>query len=185
MPTETKSRKGIGGPKTAEGKQRVRLNALKTGLHAESREGLQKIAEVVGVSFDEVHQQMRDYYRPRDVVEETLVRRIARCTWRLSVIEAMEDHLLTRLRMGGSPSKRLGDISVLERRTDIQLHCSIQALASKRKQDRENMKNKLAELPPPGKWPRPQPDFDQREAPAHHQFAPERTEPVTRPPRNL
>lgn len=42
MPTEIKSRKGIGGPKTAEGKERIRLNALKLGLYAKSMEGCRR-----------------------------------------------------------------------------------------------------------------------------------------------
>jgi hypothetical protein len=41
---ETKSRKGIGGPNTKEGKERIRLNALKMGLYANSIEGMQAVA---------------------------------------------------------------------------------------------------------------------------------------------
>jgi hypothetical protein len=84
MPTETQSRKGIGGPKTKEGKERIRLNALKLGLYAQSIEGMQAVADVVGVTFEEIHQKMLDYYHPVDPLEETLVRRIARCTWKLT-----------------------------------------------------------------------------------------------------
>lgn len=147
MPTQTKSRKGIGGPKTPEGKERVRLNALKLGLYAQSLEGMQAVADVVGVAFHEVHQRMLDYYRPIDPLEEALVRRIARCTWKLMLVECMEDHLLKGLPVRDAPGRSLEGISVIERRTDVQLHRAIAALAGKRRHDKENEKNKLADQP--------------------------------------
>ena len=149
MPTETQSRKGIGGPKTPEGKEKIRLNALKLGLYAKSIEGMQAVADVVGVTCEEVHQGMLDYYRPADPLEETLVRRIARCTWKLRLVEAMEDHVLQGLPIREAPGRSLEGISVIERRTDVQLHRAIAALAHKRRVEQENEKNKLTEFRPP------------------------------------
>jgi len=149
MPTETKSRKGIGGPKTREGKERIRLNALKLGLYAQSIEGMQAVADVIGITFEEVHQKMLDYYQPADPLEEALVRRIARCTWKLTVIETMEDYLLRGLAVREAPGRSLDGLSVIERRTDVQLHRAIAALAHKRRQEQENEKNKLAGYLPP------------------------------------
>ena len=158
MPTETKSRKGIGGPKTKEGKEKIRLNALKLGLYARSLEGMQAVADVIGVTFDEVHEKMIEYYRPQDPLEETLVRRIARCTWKLRLLETMEDYLINGLAVRDSPGKSLNDISVMERRTDVQLHRAIAALAHKRKVDQENSENKLNDLEPPSdSAPKPAP----------------------------
>jgi len=156
--TETKSRKGIGGPKTPEGKARVRLNALKTGLYADSSPGRQLVGEAVGVTFESVLEGMTDCYHPVGAIEEALVRRIARCTWKLRIIEAIEDYQLEYAQIGCAPGKRMERLSIIERRIDVQLHRAITALALKRRQDLQNMKNKLAELPPPGKWPRPEED---------------------------
>jgi hypothetical protein len=155
MPTETKSRKGIGGPKTKEGKEKIRLNALKLGLYAQSIEGMQAVADVVGVTFEEIHQKMLDYYHPTDPLEETLVRRIARCTWKLRLVETMEDHLLQGLAVRSAPGRSLEGISVIERRTDVQLHRAIAALSHKRRHEQENEKNKLTEPSEPVAPPQP------------------------------
>ena len=54
MPTATTARKGIGGPKTPEGKRRVSINALKHGLCAESQQGLQEVARIIGAEFEDI-----------------------------------------------------------------------------------------------------------------------------------
>ena len=111
--TQTKSRKGIGGPKTREGKERVRLNALKTGLYADSIEGMQAVADVIGVTFESMHQEMRAYYQPADPLEEVLVRRIARCSWKLIVIESIEDVKLKGLMISQAPGPSLESLSIM------------------------------------------------------------------------
>ena len=62
MTTATGSRKGIGGPKTPEGKRRVSLNAMKHGLTASSNQGLERIAETIGTDFETILDLMRTYY---------------------------------------------------------------------------------------------------------------------------
>lgn len=145
--TATKSRRGIGGPKTPEGKARVKLNAFKMGLYARAEEAQKVVAEAIGVTFDDIHQQMRDYYQPTDPVEETLVRRIARCSWRFLIYEKMEDFRFMNKRNASKIGEHLERLSIMERRTDVQLHRAIQALAAKRKDERtereEKLKNKL------------------------------------------
>lgn len=158
MSTETKSRKGIGGPKTREGKEKIRLNALKMGLHAHSLVGMQAVADVIGVTFEEILEKMMEYYQPADYLEETLVHRIARCTWKLRLIQSIEDNALYGLTVSSAPGSSLEGLSVIERRTDVQLHRAIAALNHKRKQEQEKEKNKLTEpLPPAESIAQPQP----------------------------
>jgi len=147
MPTATASRKGIGGPKTPEGKRRVSLNALKHGLTAESPQASQFVAEQIGVEYESILEEMRAYYQPTDPVEELLVRRIARCSWRLMITEAMEDRVLARRGIQNTPGSSWERIILHERRIDIQLHRALAALAQKRHRERENAQNKLPEYP--------------------------------------
>ncbi len=150
--TITKSRKGIGGPKTPEGKRRVRLNAFQAGLHARTEEAQKMVEDAIGQTFEEMHQELIDYYQPKDPIEDILVRRIARCAWRLRIYEAMEDYRLKWKVVTSSLSERLEKLSIMERRTDVQLHRAIQALAAKRREDAEKpapekVKNKLPDPP--------------------------------------
>lgn len=132
---EPPSRKGIGGPKTPEGKLKVSLNAMKHGLRAESPQAQQCISKSLGASFDEVHNEMRAYYRPADPVEDLLVKRIARCAWRILLTQAMEDKILdTRTHL--SISRTYEKIFKHERLIDIHLHRAISSLAKKREDDR-------------------------------------------------
>ena len=135
---------------TFEGKRRISLNAMKHGLTALSNQGLERIAETIGTDFETILDQMRGYYRPADPVEEVLVTTIARCAWRLKITRAMEDRALDR-QMTLRPSKWLEQISILERRIDIQLHRAMSALAAKRREEQqEKAQNKLPEVPFPG-----------------------------------
>jgi hypothetical protein len=143
MPTQPGSRKGIGGPKTPEGKQRVSLNALTHGLTAESDQARQVIAEAVGVDYDTILLDMMDYYRPADPIERILVRRIARSTWRLLITEASEDRVFARRGLRSTPGTSQERILLVERRIDIQFHRAIAALAEKRLREQNNSQNKL------------------------------------------
>ena len=70
----TTSRKGIGAPKTPEGKRRVSINALKHGLNAESQQGLQEVARMIGREFEDILCEMLAHYQPADPIEELLAR---------------------------------------------------------------------------------------------------------------
>jgi hypothetical protein len=166
-----RSRKGIGGPKTPEGKNKVKLNAMKSGIWAHCGEGKKMVADVMGVDFEVILAQMTAHYQPADPEEEVLVRRIARCSWRLRVLEKMEDYTLRGLRIRRAPGKSLEDISVIERRTDIQFHRAIAALAAKRNREGEKVKNKLN--PPPS--PR------SNHAHPNREFVPSKTPTTSRP----
>ena len=132
MTEPVKSRKGIGGPKTPEGKAKVALNALKTGLHATSPQGLTLLAKQMGITHEQILKEVTALYQPQDAIENTFVSRIARCTWRIRLTEAME----TRLFEGGGvphyPGARYTDLIRHERLCDIQLHRAVLALEKRR-----------------------------------------------------
>ena len=135
MPEPTTSRKGLGGPKTPEGKARASLNAMKTGAYASSQQGLQKLAEEIGIKHDEIIEALFCFYEPKDAIENTLVRRIARCTWRIYITEAMEARMLDRHGLPNRPGEVYAAIIRHERTCDIQLHRAMAALEKKRDRD--------------------------------------------------
>lgn len=94
--TTTTDRKGIGGPKTEEGRRRVSQNALKHGFYAKSKEAMDAIAGLIGYSYIDILQGMCEHYRPKDALENLLIRRIARCYWRTMLTEALETRHLVR-----------------------------------------------------------------------------------------
>ncbi len=67
------------GPKTAQGKQVARMNALKHGLQAERV----VIPGEDPEEFDALYQSLEEDYQPVGSREGLLVERIADCTWRL------------------------------------------------------------------------------------------------------
>ena len=138
----SKSRKGIGGPKTPEGRRTVSLNAIKNGLYAKSAQAMQVLAEQVGRDYQDLYAEMRGYFKPKDPLEELLVRRISRAAWRTMLTEAVENRELVRC--GGMPgiTSGYGDIIRNERFIDIQLHRAIYALERKRVQEKDS-ENKL------------------------------------------
>ncbi|MFC2006034.1 hypothetical protein ACFLVG_03645 [Chloroflexota bacterium] len=68
-----------GGPKTSEGRSRVRLNAVKHGLL--SRDVLLPGEDVE--AFNQMRQNLRDEYKPQGQVEEIQVELVATNCWRL------------------------------------------------------------------------------------------------------
>lgn len=120
------------GPKSAEGKKRSSLNALKHGLTAKAPHALQAVAEQFYVDFDPILDDVRKHYRPVDPIEEGLVKRIARCMWRLARAESMEDRLLERNPSATKPGISLEKVINYERTVDLQLHRAIRALEHKR-----------------------------------------------------
>lgn len=141
------SRKGIGGPKTPEGKRAVSLNAMKSGLHAASEQAMEVLAEQIGRDYGDMLQEMRAHFDPKDPLEEVLVRRIARAAWRTLFTEAVENRDI--IRRGGMPaiSNRSREVYRSERFIDIQLHRAVYALEHKRLREYEKSQNKLN---PPG-----------------------------------
>lgn len=135
MPEPTKSRKGLGGPKTPEGKAKSSLNAMKSGVYASSRHGLQKLAEEIGVKHEDITEAIFRFYEPRDAIENTLARRISRCVWRIYMTEAMEARMLERQGLPNRPGDTYNAIIRHERVCDLELHRAMTALEKKR--DRE------------------------------------------------
>ena len=137
-------RRRRGGPVTKEGKKRSSLNALKHGLTARSPHALELMAEQCQVDFDEIHSDMRGYFLPADPLEDQLVRRIARCVWRLAMGESMEKRLLQRRAAPTRPGLTYDRIMKYERLVDIHLHRAIAALNTKRHEQRNpNAQNEL------------------------------------------
>jgi hypothetical protein len=133
--TTTPSRKGIGGPKTPEGKKRSAMNALKPrGLSDPTLE------EQAGVSYEELLHTMQDYYKPADPVEEELVRRIARCAVRLRISEVMERRSARKSSYSPCPDVSYSELMKFERLVDIHLHRAIRTLAQKRQADEKVQK---------------------------------------------
>lgn len=126
------SRKGPTGPKTPEGKRRSSLNALKHGLDARSPQAVQLIADELNMTFDQLLEDLRSYYLPRDPVEDSLVRRVARCLWRLTLSETMEQRMINRRGMDNKPGATYDRILRYERLVDIHLHRAITALSRHR-----------------------------------------------------
>lgn len=129
--SEIRSRKGIGGPKTEEGKKRSSMNALKHGYRAARLEQSQ-IVEETDREFMQVLEPLVQHYQPKDPVEDQLVRRIAVCTWRLHLSEKMERQQRSCMQHRYIPTKSLERISNYEKTVDINLHRAIRALNRKR-----------------------------------------------------
>ncbi len=114
-----------GGPKTPEGKRRSSLNALKHGLDARSPQAIELISQEVNTTFEELLADLRSHYLPRDPIEERLVRRIARCLWRLTLSESMEQRMINRRGVDNKPGTTYERILKYERLVDIHLHRAI------------------------------------------------------------
>jgi hypothetical protein len=118
------------GPTTAEGKRKSSMNALKHGMYANAQT-LQAIGNPE-VSFNEMLAGLRKEYRPVGVVEEQLVRRIARCLWRLANGEVMERRLIEKRPNASRPGISYEKVLKYERLVDIHLHRALIALERKR-----------------------------------------------------
>jgi len=80
------------GPVTPEGKQAVRFNALKTGIHATQ-------VIVTGESpeeFEAFAQALRDTWNPADLVESAFVDRLIHNSWRLDRLRIAEAQIWDR-----------------------------------------------------------------------------------------
>ncbi len=139
-------RKGIGGPKTPAGRRRVSLNALQHGYYAKTEAAMEILAEKVGRDYNDLLDELRAYFKPRDPLEELLVRRISRAAWRTLLTEAVENKELVKF--GGMPglTSNYGEMIRNERFIDIQLHRALYALERKRSQEKM-LQNKLNLLP--------------------------------------
>jgi len=125
-------RNSRGGPKTPEGKARSSMNALKHGLYAITPRAMRTIAEEAGITYEAILEDMCGYYRPADPVEMQLVKRIARCSWRLALAEGMEKRVLQRHAPANRPGTSYDRILKYERHVDIHFHRAIAALMRKR-----------------------------------------------------
>ena len=137
------SRKGIGGPKTPEGKRRSSLNAMKHAMYAASEQAMEALTEEIGRDFADLYEELRAHFKPTDPLEEVLVRRIARAAWRTLYTEAVENRDIIRQRGVPAITSCYEDIIRSERFIDIQLHRAIYALERKRLREYESSRNEL------------------------------------------
>ncbi len=86
VPVSNDSRTGPTGPRTAEGKSRCRLNAVRHGLTGQSLYFTPEEAEAYRAHSADVHQ----HYQPHGPIEAALVRQIADAIWRLDRASAIE-----------------------------------------------------------------------------------------------
>ena len=129
---DTPTRRPGGGPKTEEGKKRSSLNALKHGLKARSPQAYERMVEEIGYGYDQIVEEMYRHFCPADPMESHLVRRIARCVWRLTVSEAMEKRATEQATNTNRPNASCERILKYERLVDIHLHRAISALERSR-----------------------------------------------------
>jgi hypothetical protein len=86
------------GPVTPEGKQAVRFNALKTGIHATQ-------VIITGESSEEFEafaQALRDTWNPADLVESAFVDRLIHNSWRLDRLRLAEAQIWDRAVAAGA-----------------------------------------------------------------------------------
>jgi hypothetical protein len=85
------------GPKTAEGKQKSSLNALRHGLTGQT---VMMPTEDL-LAYQRHLKSFTDEYKPEGATEENLVQALADASWRLNRVAALETNLLTLLRGAG------------------------------------------------------------------------------------
>ena len=118
------------------------MNALKHGLCARTPRAMREIQQEAGIDFDAIMEEMCRHFRPADPLEVQLVKRIARCTWRLALAEGMERRVLERHAAPTRPGTSYERVLKYERLVDIHLHRAITALAAKRQaENRSNAQN--------------------------------------------
>ena len=90
------------GPKTAKGKAKARLNALKHGGRAKTTDVMPVLPHEDPRELEERIQTWIDDWEPTNAIESELVRRGARLSWMLERGERFEAaHLAHRVRMAG------------------------------------------------------------------------------------
>ncbi len=78
------------GPRTEKGKNHSAKNAVKHGLLAKDVVVSTRFAAENKADFDALFSDLIADLKPRDLIEETLVERIATCYWRLSRVQRFE-----------------------------------------------------------------------------------------------
>ncbi|MCZ6654044.1 MAG: hypothetical protein O7D91_13585 [Planctomycetota bacterium] len=101
------------GPRTAEGKARVRLNAVKHGLRAEQVVVLGGPTAEDPAEFDSLLSGMLDDCKPAGALERVLVERLAVSYWRLRRAYRFEARAIERANEPNPMSKMLEELSQL------------------------------------------------------------------------
>ena len=140
------------GPRTEEGKARVRLNALIHGLRARTVVMPWEDAK----EFEELCQDIEDSLRPANRAERLLVEQIAICHWKLAAFQACEKEV--QMKMKGDEQQRCVErIDLYRRRFEgsmLRTHTvlnSVQKMRERRelREEREAAKAKANPQPQP------------------------------------
>ena len=91
--SRTRSRKGIGGPKTPEGKRRCSLNALKHGFEAKSPQAREIIDSQFNVDLKLIIGKLTLSYRPTNQQQHEIIRKMALYTARVGRANGMLQRL--------------------------------------------------------------------------------------------
>jgi hypothetical protein len=119
------------------------MNSLKHGIYAETDEALVQVAAEIGTTYERILDELKDFYDPIGPIQYTLVRRIARCIWRMLLVERMEDFHVGQHGLRPFIGDARARIIRYERVTDIQLHRAIEALEKLRNVKKKNGGNEL------------------------------------------
>ena len=165
------------GPTSAEGKRIVSRNALKHGFASETM----AVKTEEQAAYTMKYQGWLNELKPRSMVEETLVERICRNSWKLEKIAEREDELIDiRLAMSGD----FDDETTAELERELKLLARYEQAAERHFHKALNMFLKLRKNPEllnahvPAPAPAPAPAAAPRPVPAP---AP-RPEPLVIPP---
>ena len=100
-------------------------------MRASSPQAMEAIEKEIGVTFDQIHQEMLAQFQPADKLKEYLVRRVARCLWRIEHAQTMERKLLDRNPSVERPGVSYEKVMRYERVVDIHLYRALVTLKQK------------------------------------------------------
>ena len=130
------------GPKTAEGKQKSSLNALRHGLTGQ-------IVVMPSEDLEAYRSHLKsftDEYSPKGATESNLVQALADTSWRLNRVAALETNLLTQDATPESQSKALSNLSLHSQRLSRQFERTVLQLRDLQEIRRTQEKNDVNDL---------------------------------------
>ena len=133
------------GPKSAEGKQRSSMNALRHGLTAQ-----RVVMPTEDAAAYRLHlKSYSDEYAPKGATESDLVRSLADTSWRLNRVAALETNLLDEATSAESLSKALANLSLHSQRLSRQFErttAQLRELQTSRRNQEQAELDKLLDI---------------------------------------
>jgi hypothetical protein len=134
------------GPKTIEGRERSKLNALKHGLTAAQIIVFDESAE----DLENFHQGLIEQLLPMGALEEQLVERIAICAWRLRRVYRIEARLFAAANksvLEPGPVSEPEQLAVIDSLNDQQLGLLLRLSEPSSAADAARVENSAVPLP--------------------------------------